>query len=117
MCGIIGLLDKRPQQGQPLGRTLLTMLQALSCRGPDSAGVALFGPPAEWHLRLSVAAGLEAEILATELRALGATSVRDYGNGVHDVLLSSGADLLTLEEQIERCLPGTEIICLGRWLN
>jgi glutamine phosphoribosylpyrophosphate amidotransferase len=79
--------------------------------------VALFGPPAEWHVRLSVVAGLEAEILATELRAVGATSVRDYGNGVHDALLSSGADLSTLEDQIERCLPGTEIICLGRWLN
>src|SRR5437868_13716002 len=38
-------------------------------------------------------------------------------NGINAALLSSSADLLTLEEQIQRCLPGTEIVCLGRWLN
>src|SRR6516162_9086970 len=43
MCGIIGFLDKRGGDGRPIGRTLLSMLQSLSCRGPDSAGVALFG--------------------------------------------------------------------------
>ena len=38
MCGIIGFLDKRGGHERAVGRTLLTMLQALSCRGPDSAG-------------------------------------------------------------------------------
>jgi len=41
MCGIIGFLDKHGDQERPLGRTILAMLQALSCRGPDSAGAAL----------------------------------------------------------------------------
>src|SRR5437763_1612735 len=45
MCGIIGYLDKRAQHERPVGQVLLSMLQALSCRGPDSAGVAVFGPP------------------------------------------------------------------------
>jgi glutamate synthase domain-containing protein 1 len=44
MCGIIGYLDKGGKQSRPLGQTLLAMLQSLSCRGPDSAGVAIFGP-------------------------------------------------------------------------
>src|SRR5438309_11968546 len=44
MCGIIGFLDKRGRQEHPVGQTLYGMLQALSCRGPDSAGVAVFGP-------------------------------------------------------------------------
>src|SRR5438105_12939862 len=45
VCGIVGFLDKRGGHERPVGRTILAMLQALSCRGPDSAGVALFGPP------------------------------------------------------------------------
>src|SRR5262245_49701873 len=53
MCGIIGYLDKKAGPKAPIGRVLLNMLQALGCRGPDSAGVALFGPPEEWHLRVS----------------------------------------------------------------
>ena len=51
MCGIVGFLDKRAGSGHPTGRTVMAMLQALACRGPDSAGVALVGDPDEpaWH--------------------------------------------------------------------
>jgi glutamate synthase domain-containing protein 1 len=45
MCGIVGFLDKRGGTERPVGRTLLAMLDALGCRGPDSTGVALFRPP------------------------------------------------------------------------
>ena len=45
MCGIFGFLSKGPaSQPAPAGRTALTMLEALACRGPDSAGVAVIGP-------------------------------------------------------------------------
>jgi glutamate synthase domain-containing protein 1 len=43
MCGIVGYLDKIGDEGGNVGRVLLGMLNALACRGPDSAGVALFG--------------------------------------------------------------------------
>jgi glutamate synthase domain-containing protein 1 len=57
MCGIVGYLDKRGG-GRPLGEVLLSMLQALSCRGPDSAGVALFGPPRDyWMSRIVLGGG------------------------------------------------------------
>jgi glutamate synthase domain-containing protein 1 len=42
MCGIIGFLDKANDGSAPVGNTVLTMLNALACRGPDSAGVALY---------------------------------------------------------------------------
>jgi glutamate synthase domain-containing protein 1 len=59
MCGIVGFLDKSGGSDHPIGSTLLAMLQALSCRGPDSAGVAVFGAANGWHLRISVPAGAE----------------------------------------------------------
>jgi len=117
MCGIVGFLDKRPEQRPRLGRTLLTMLQALSCRGPDSAGVALFAPPGEWRVRLSVPAGLKPDAVVAVLREIGVVPFRDYGNGVYDALLDSGPDSSTVEEQVQRRLPGTEVICQGQQLN
>ena len=38
MCGIVGYLDKTDGGQGRLGETILGMLQALECRGPDSAG-------------------------------------------------------------------------------
>jgi len=116
MCGIIGFLDKRRERKHPLGRTLLAMLEALSCRGPDSAGVAIFGPPGELRVRLSVSADVAPDAVATRLRDLGATSLHPYGNGVYDAFFPSIA-AVELEQQIQRQLPGTEVICLGQRLN
>src|SRR2546430_17076461 len=70
MCGIIGFLDKRGQQQRTLGATLLRMLEALSCRGPDSAGVALFGPrQAGWVLQIKLPQDADAQSSAHALLA------------------------------------------------
>ena len=47
MCGIVGYFDKTTANKTAVGQRLLKMLEALACRGPDSAGVAMFGshPP------------------------------------------------------------------------
>jgi glutamine phosphoribosylpyrophosphate amidotransferase len=47
MCGIVGFWDKTGRLESSAGSIVLTMLQALGCRGPDSAGVALIGPEPE----------------------------------------------------------------------
>ena len=58
MCGIVGFLDKTKTSGHSaLGRILLDMLNALGCRGPDSSGVALFGPSTNGRLIVRVKLG------------------------------------------------------------
>src|SRR5947199_9645922 len=57
MCGIVGYFDRGDNLDQPLGSTILKMLEALACRGPDSAGVALFGKPSSGHLVARVKLG------------------------------------------------------------
>src|SRR5205823_4970750 len=116
MCGIVGFLDKRGGQGQPLGRTLLSMLQALSCRGPDSAGLAVFHPQPEWHARISAPPGANSERVIAALRDAGLAVFRDYRNGVYDALLSADPDVVALEKDFQRLLPGAEVICLGQRL-
>ena len=46
MCGIVGLLIKKPGLHEPaLGELMVPMLIGMTERGPDSAGMAVFGRP------------------------------------------------------------------------
>lgn len=44
MCGIVGLLVKNPKMRANIGELMLPMLIGMTERGPDSAGLAIFGP-------------------------------------------------------------------------
>src|SRR5712692_490472 len=57
MCGIVGFLDKNGNRRAPVGQVLLKMLTALGRRGPDSAGVALYGDHSENVLVLRIKLG------------------------------------------------------------
>jgi methylamine---glutamate N-methyltransferase subunit A len=45
MCGIVGLFSKSPELEDRLGEHLAAMLEQMSSRGPDSAGVAVYRDP------------------------------------------------------------------------
>ncbi|WP_045877986.1 glutamine amidotransferase [Pseudofrankia sp. DC12] len=128
MCGIVGLHLRDPELYPQLGRLLETMLGQVAERGPDSAGVAVYGDrrrcPAG-HTAVSVLlpgggqpsdparAGLEAavraalpgtpEILVT---AAGATTVL-AAPVAHDVL----------EDAVRRSAPAALIVGVGRDLT
>lgn len=42
MCGIVGLLVKKPELRESLGKLVTPMLDCMGTRGPDSAGMAVF---------------------------------------------------------------------------
>ena len=59
MCGIVGLLVKTPALREQLGELMVPMLIGMTERGPDSAGLAVFGNPlAESQRKISVYSGL-----------------------------------------------------------
>jgi glutamate synthase domain-containing protein 1 len=116
MCGIVGFLDRRGGK-YPLGRTVLAMLQALGCRGPDSAGVALFRHAPRRQVRFSVPPVFSASAVHDALQQLGLDSGRDHGNGVHDVVVGDGVAISGLDERLRQRLPGAEVICLGARLE
>src|SRR5271163_2042276 len=72
MCGIVGYLDKTASHCGALGQTVLGMLNALGCRGPDSAGVALYGESDDSKLIARVALGAKKDFVATAAKALAA---------------------------------------------
>ena len=45
MCGIVGLLVRNPTMRNSIGELMLPMLIGMTERGPDSAGLAMFGAP------------------------------------------------------------------------
>jgi glutamate synthase domain-containing protein 1 len=45
MCGIVGLLLKKPELREQLGQLAMPMLIGMTERGPDSAGLAIFTAP------------------------------------------------------------------------
>jgi glutamate synthase domain-containing protein 1 len=117
MCGIVGFLDKREQTDYPLGRTLLAMLQALSCRGPDSAGVALFGELGDMRLRLSISHDPGRDAVIEALRQEGVAVHSSYRTGLLDAHVAASVELTRLEERIRRRLPDSEVLCLGEHLS
>ena len=98
MCGIVGYLEKSGTSGA-VGERLLAMLTALACRGPDSAGVAVWGP-ASRGLKVRVAAGTTERSPAILTR-----------------LEPPEDDVVALERSIQALRPGAEIVSMGRRLD
>ncbi|MEL6934464.1 MAG: glutamine amidotransferase, partial [Pseudomonadota bacterium] len=56
MCGIVGLFLKDKSLEPKLGEMLTDMLITMSDRGPDSAGIAVYGKDDAGHSKLTVQA-------------------------------------------------------------
>jgi glutamate synthase domain-containing protein 1 len=122
MCGIVGFMKKRGSGTTELGPTLLGMLRALGCRGPDSAGVALFGAPSDsCVLQLKLPDGADAASTVDRVCAAAARfgPVRESRvTGAYlRVAVQDGRDAGNLEAAIESAAPGLEVISLGRQLE
>ena len=74
MCGIVGLLLKKPALYGQLGELMVPMLVGMSDRGPDSAGMAVFAPPRqslpEGQRKISLYSGLTDEGSAFDWKAM-----------------------------------------------
>jgi glutamate synthase domain-containing protein 1 len=80
MCGIVGLFLKNKDHQPQLGQMLSSMLITMSARGPDSAGVAVYGAgdADEVKLTLRIADNIDPEKLKSEIASVlvGPISVR-----------------------------------------
>jgi methylamine---glutamate N-methyltransferase subunit A len=124
MCGIVGFLDKTNNEQSALGRTLLDMLNAVGCRGPDSAGVALFGPSSNSRLIVRVKLGdrcqceERARRLAALLQSLGIREPQFSAVGPYARFTLDGevelADLIASTEALDEEI---EVVSVGRNLE
>jgi glutamine phosphoribosylpyrophosphate amidotransferase len=127
MCGIVGFWAKTRSMESSTGRVVLNMLEALGCRGPDSAGVALIGPEPEpgrqtvWSIRI---AGGDERTLA-RLEGMGqfvpAAKGDRWERRGSSLCFSFRPDPGMTPDDLERGLGaqrgGLEILSLGRRLD
>lgn len=89
MCGIVGLFLKDPKLEPQLGAMLTDMLITMTDRGPDSAGIAIYGRPEKGKAKLTVqSAAPEADFatLAEDLGRAIAAKVTGQVKDTHMVL-------------------------------
>jgi glutamate synthase domain-containing protein 1 len=125
MCGIAGFFDKtRDHRNSNLGQILITMLEGLACRGPDSAGVALFGPSADHQAVLRVKLGdrEDTSALVTALAKFldskfgGDYEFSNHGNSAR-VVVKGVEGLPALAARMEALDPEIEVVSMGSRLE
>ncbi|MGH3405446.1 MAG: hypothetical protein ACRDRJ_23570 [Streptosporangiaceae bacterium] len=127
MCGIIGLHLKNPDLQPRLGELLTQMLEAMTTRGPDSAGIAVYadppgfgstaaGPDGTPVLRYSLRSDgpLDWELLGKRLAAETASEVQVRQLGPDLAVLSSAADEALLLAAVAQAAPQVCVTGRGR---
>jgi len=123
MCGIVGYLDRTGGKARTLGCTVLGMLNALGCRGPDSAGVALYGDNPDSQLVARVALGEHGDFNASAAKILRTaakfapvadSSITDCYLRFH---IGTTAAIQPFIDAVESVEPGTEVVSLGHRLE
>ena len=124
MCGIVGFLDKSETSERPaIGKVLLTMLEALACRGPDSAGVALYGPPTDHKLVMRLKLGERGDLKSRAQRIVDLAesfgTISDFSavECYARFLIDEGIDEEQLVASLESLDPETEVVSVGRRLD
>lgn len=125
MCGIAGFFDKtRDNRNSRVGHILLSMLEGLACRGPDSAGVAVFGPGTAQQalLRVKLSEGEDYDGLKRRLNQFldrhyaGHYELSTQSNSAR-VVIKCPVDLPALAAHIEALDKQIEVVSMGQSLE
>jgi methylamine---glutamate N-methyltransferase subunit A len=116
MCGIVGLFLKDKSLEPQLGAMLSEMLISLSDRGPDSAGIAIYGAPSGNQAKITIQSptpekdfrGLEEE-LAKTVEARVTVTVKS----THAVVKTAADKIDEVREAIRRLRPAIRIMGAG----
>ena len=121
MCGIAGFFDKSgDHRNSSVGQILIAMLEGLACRGPDSAGVALFGTSTDRRAVLRVKLGDEEDcsgLIQTLTQFLdshygGSCQFSNIGNSAR-LAVAGVKDLPALAARIEALSKEIEVVSMG----
>ena len=120
MCGIVGLFLKDASLEPELGGLLTSMLVTMTDRGPDSAGIAIYGDEVAGRMKLVVQsdtpdvsfAGLDAALGA----AMGAAVTMSV-KSTHAVLSIPAGSLLSARAALAAIDPGLRVMSRGAALE
>ena len=116
MCGIVGLFLKDKMLEPRLGELLTEMLVTMTDRGPDSAGIAIYGAEAEDTAKLTVqsdAPSRDFATLAEDLEEAIGTSVALRTNDTHAVLELDDRKVDEARQAVRELRPGLRVMSDG----
>jgi glutamate synthase domain-containing protein 1 len=117
MCGIVGLFCKSPELEPLLGGYLAAMLEQMSDRGPDSAGIAVYRDPAPSGSSKLTLYSFDPQMswdgLCTELATTFGGAYEAGVRANHAVLVVEG-EAAEVEDWIRRRRPDLRVMSAGR---
>jgi methylamine---glutamate N-methyltransferase subunit A len=120
MCGIVGLLIKKPELRSRLGELLVPMLIGMSERGPDSAGLAVFTEPVGGASRkLSLYSGGDAcDWPAIEAKLRQAFKEPHHLEVIaNHAVLTTSADPTAVKQHLLTSWPALHVLSCGRAID
>lgn len=120
MCGIVGLLVKKPRLREQLGSLMMPMLIGMSERGPDSAGLAVFTEALPEEQRKY---SLCAPLWEYDWAAFEADFIRHFGSEAA-IRIKGNHAVLTCDEPVDavrpwvsNAFPDLHVLCAGRQVD
>lgn len=120
MCGIVGLFLKDQSLAPQLGAMLTDMLITMTDRGPDSAGIAIYGSGKDGTTKLTVqsdAPELDFKTLASDLSAALSGDVTISVIDTHAVLDVPTAELAAARTALAQLRPSVRVMSEGEILE
>ena len=117
MCGIVGLFAKSPQVERDLGLHLSKMLVSMSDRGPDSAGIAIYGKPIAMKTKITVQSQspeVDFPKLKKFIYAKKEVSCSLDTNSTHAVITLDVKQKKLVAELISDAFPNLRILSVGK---
>ena len=116
MCGIVGLFLKDYSLQNQLGQLLSQMLITMSDRGPDSAGVAIYGEPANTESKITIQSDKQNndfETLESILREKLDERLDISFKDTHAVIRANNTKIKFILELIENYIPRARVMSVG----
>ncbi|PDT50480.1 class II glutamine amidotransferase [Sinorhizobium fredii] len=115
MCGIVGLFLKDRSLEPKLGALLSDMLITMTDRGPDSAGIAIYGAPTSGRAKITVQSGAAASDFARLEGALAEAGLRTSVSvkSTHAVIEVEAGKVDETRAALARLRPGIRVMGSG----
>ncbi|MDB2337170.1 glutamine amidotransferase family protein [Amylibacter sp.] len=116
MCGIVGLFLKDKKLEPKLGMMLSEMLVTMTDRGPDSAGIAIYGNDENNTGKITVQSDTPSEDfkgLEKEINALTGIKVSIRTKSTHAVLEMETASIPAVRKALKQIRPSLRIMSAG----
>ncbi len=116
MCGIVGIFLKDKTLEPRLGELLTDMLITMTDRGPDSAGIAIYGRETEGKGKLTIQSDTPEVDFATLAHELGSAieaEVSLAANDTHAVLSMDSQQIDRARQALRELRPGLRIMSDG----